>query len=315
MAVVARLLGLLIPIWLITMLGTVAVGAAGWQDRLLQRGRFGAWMPAFHLNLNLLMLTVWIVFSGGAQSPFIWIYAIAVAIYGLLWGRRWALGTAAICGVQLVLAALVTDWIQIVPAGPTLLVPPRAALGSHIAMFFLVAVVSAALRERLREMFTIARTDPLTGLGNRQELRQALDREVARAAAMRQPVSVFVIELDHFKAVNDRFGHLQGDDVLRRVAAIMRASCRASDILARFGGDEFVALLPGADQDAANDVAERVRNDIEEQLVLADMRVTASIGVATFPTDAATVHDLLEAADRAVYYAKATGGNRVTFAS
>lgn len=272
-------------------------------------------MPVFHLNLNLLLLSVWVVFSGGAQSPFIWIYAIAVAIYGLLWGRRWALGTAATCGVQLVLAALLADWIQIVPHGTNLLVPPRAALGSHIAMFFLVAVVSAALRQRLREMFATARTDPLTGLGNRQELRQALDREIMRAATMREPVSVCVIELDHFKAVNDRFGHLQGDEVLRRVAAIMRESCRASDVLARFGGDEFVVLFPDTDGDVANEVAERIRNEIEERLVLADMRVTASIGVATFPTDAATVHDLVQAADRAVYYAKATGGNRVTLAS
>ncbi|HLY23741.1 MAG TPA: sensor domain-containing diguanylate cyclase [bacterium] len=180
-----------------------------------------------------------------------------------------------------------------------------------VAGYVAAALEAARLHEQLREQ---AATDGLTGLANRRTLRRALERELARSRRSGHPVSVVFVEIDAFKKINDQFGHLHGDEVLRAVAAVLRGSCREMDLAARFGGDEFVLLLPEAGKRNAALVAERVRQamtDIENQLT----RVTASFGVATCSNSGvaadALADALLEAADRAMYQAKRAGGNRV----
>ncbi|MDR7504566.1 MAG: GGDEF domain-containing protein, partial [Armatimonadota bacterium] len=241
-----------------------------------------------------------------------WAYAVIIAIYGVLWGARFALVTATLCSVYLLsILGLMRLGLALNPAplAVPLTLPGRVFLLSYVAMFYVVAVVAGALRRQALEVFRLALTDPLTGLANRRALRQGLDRELALAERYGHPCAVLVLEVDRFKEINDRFGHLQGDAALRRVATTLRSACRSTDLLARFGGDEFVAVLPHTGMEEARGVGDRIRRDVEEAAPLRGLQLTLSAGVAVFPDHGRTSRDLLEAADRAMYRVKQRGGN------
>ncbi|GAA3341722.1 hypothetical protein GCM10020358_34170 [Amorphoplanes nipponensis] len=182
---------------------------------------------------------------------------------------------------------------------------------------YLFAADRAGLAEQLaravEEQQRLAVTDGLTGLYNRRYLMTQVER--LGAAAGGAPVSLMVVDLDHFKLVNDTFGHLAGDAVLAAAATRIASAARADDVVARYGGEEFVVLLAGADAPEARSVAERVRRHLRETPIVAGgaaISVTASIGVASAPDG--SVRQLLEAADRALYRAKAEGRDRVSAA-
>ncbi len=156
----------------------------------------------------------------------------------------------------------------------------------------------------------LAQIDSKTGLHNARHFEQTVQQELALALRLGRPLTLLVADIDHFKEVNDRHGHASGDQVLHDFAAVFVASLRPSDRVARFGGEEFVALLPGTDAETALAVAERVRAAIAAHLFTlphgATLRRTVSIGLASAPDDAATVAALFEEADRAMYRAKLT---------
>jgi len=156
-----------------------------------------------------------------------------------------------------------------------------------------------------------AMTDGLTECHNRRAFDMQLERDLHLSTRMRQPLSLVMLDLDNLKLINDNAGHAAGDLTLRMVADTMRAELRAVDTLARFGGDEFAIILPQADLAGAIIVAERLRNRIEQLVVPRTDSVTASFGLASFPTDAAARDTLVVAADRALYAAKHSGRNRV----
>jgi diguanylate cyclase (GGDEF)-like protein len=176
-----------------------------------------------------------------------------------------------------------------------------------VAGYLAAALEAAQLHERLREQAT---TDGLTGLANPRALRRALERELARSRRSGQPVSVVFVEIDGFKKINDEFGHLHGDQILRAVATVLRGSCRETDLAGRFGGDEFVLLLSQTEAPHAERVAERVRQRLAE-IETQRPRVTASFGIATCLNHGVSADALLEAADRAMYQAKRAGGDRI----
>lgn len=156
--------------------------------------------------------------------------------------------------------------------------------------------------EQVRALEVNAVTDPLTGLYNRRYLREHLAREVARAEREHGIVSVLVLDLQGFKRVNDRLGHHAGDAVLIKVARLIRQSLRTLDIACRFGGDEFVAILPGAGLVDSLTVAERIRKRVEAiKLPRPVNRLGMHYGVASHPTDAVTPDALIEVADRRLY--------------
>lgn len=176
-------------------------------------------------------------------------------------------------------------------------------------------------RIRLQEELAhLALHDQLTGLANRALLREHIDAALAGSARTSNPVAMMFLDLDGFKPVNDRLGHATGDDVLREVARRLRGAVRESDIIGRFGGDEFIVLCPDTDHDDAASIAERLREAIEEPMpwLPPEFQVSASVGVVVqrvVPDLRATTDDLLELADAEMYRAKNAGRNRVSLAT
>jgi diguanylate cyclase (GGDEF)-like protein len=160
-----------------------------------------------------------------------------------------------------------------------------------------------------------AATDGLTGLPNKRAVEDALKRMFAQASTTSAPLALLLLDLDHFKHVNDQRGHAVGDQVLANVGAVLRSTLRPQDFAGRSGGEEFAILLPGTESSAARGIAERVRAAIGEiHLPGTDVEVTASIGVAAFPEHAGTPDRLERLADAALYLAKRQGRNRVELA-
>jgi diguanylate cyclase (GGDEF)-like protein len=172
-----------------------------------------------------------------------------------------------------------------------------------------VAVNQAHLFAQMQQQ---ALTDGLTGCYNRRSFELQLERDLHLATRMRQPLSLIMLDLDNFKHINDQAGHDAGDIALCMLADNLRAELRAVDTPARFGGDEFVIILPQASTEGAVLVAERLRRRIEQTEVPEFGKVTASFGVATFPTHASSRDTLVVAADRALYNSKDAGRNRVS---
>jgi diguanylate cyclase (GGDEF)-like protein len=169
-----------------------------------------------------------------------------------------------------------------------------------------------------QELAQLAATDPLTGLANRRSLDQALRHEWFRAQRSGLPLSLLMIDVDHFKAFNDRHGHQGGDDALRWVAKVISTHVRRpADLVARYGGEEFSVILAETDSAGAQQIADNVRAAVEQlPLVGSDTSpITVSIGISTWTTASdISLEQLLFAADKALYQAKESGRNRVVCA-
>lgn len=192
--------------------------------------------------------------------------------------------------------------------------------GDEVALILVVTDVTArkqaerkvqALNRRLAEL---AIRDPLTGLYNRRFMEASLERELIAAARDASMLSIVICDIDHFKAVNDTYGHQAGDEVLKAFASLLKQQCRGSDIACRFGGEEFLVVFPGMSQSAAVDWAERARAVTSVARIPAGserLHITASFGVAAFPLHGQSSQDLIAAADAALYAAKTGGRNQV----
>jgi diguanylate cyclase (GGDEF)-like protein len=160
--------------------------------------------------------------------------------------------------------------------------------------------------------------DPVSGLFNRRYFQARLDEELQRAIRQLTSVALLMVDLDGFKAINDQYGHVAGDIVIRDISEILRRSVRIFDVCTRFGGEEFAVMMPGGTLESAGTIAERIRHRVEayqrSEPDLAELRVTASIGVAVSPPGN-TARELIERADRALYDAKKSGKNRVSTAN
>jgi diguanylate cyclase (GGDEF)-like protein len=192
-------------------------------------------------------------------------------------------------------------------------------LGEVTLKFYDRLSLDAVLHDRIYRMATV---DVGTEVYTRRYVLEVLEREVQRARRGGPPLSLVALDLDHFKAVNDRWGHNAGDLVLRQTAAIVQAAARGSDTVGRLGGEEFVVLMPDTDLASAAEAAERMRRSLAIRVITIDTpevgppvlhRQTASVGVARFSAGMRSVRDLLGAADAMVYEAKREGRNRVCF--
>lgn len=186
---------------------------------------------------------------------------------------------------------------------------------SALAGYATIAIRNARLFEQTKHL---AITDGLTGLYNHRYLHEALERQLERCNGEGQPLALIMLEIDKFKCYNDTYGHQRGDEVLRIVADLLRRHCRVTDLVARYGGDEFMIGLANTPKEAACGVAERLRRAVETYLFLLGENiatsVTLSAGVAASPEDGETVDALIDAVDDAQYTAKQSGGNKVQVA-
>ena len=175
------------------------------------------------------------------------------------------------------------------------------------------ATAANALRnaQLFEEMEQKAKTDYLTGLYNHRSFQAMLTNEMARAGRLGNPLSLLIIDLDSLKDLNDQFGRLTGDGVIREVAETIRSGCREYDLPARYGGEEFTIILPETNLSDAVELAERIRERIADRVFFEAGHITASIGVANYPTNAIGRDELLRVADRALHEAKNNGRNRV----
>ncbi|HEV8445167.1 MAG TPA: diguanylate cyclase, partial [Gemmatimonadaceae bacterium] len=199
-----------------------------------------------------------------------------------------------------------------------------AELKARVNSMLRIKRLQAELEDRERELLDVneqllhmSQTDALTGLDNRRHLEHRLEEMFAHARRFKEPVACVICDLDRFKAVNDTYGHPAGDEVLRQLAQILRREARSIDRVGRFGGEEFMFLLPGAGTEAAALFAERVRKQVESHTFTfngggTSIRRTASFGVSAWPhSHIGSPEVLVRTADEALYVAKETGRNRV----
>jgi len=200
---------------------------------------------------------------------------------------------------------------------------PRRFSDREINILNLLGLQAAAAIDKallLERAEILATTDGLTKLYNHRYFVRALEREIKRADRYGSRISLCMIDVDYFKNFNDTLGHVRGNDVLIALARILRQSARETDIVARYGGEEFAIILTETDSRRAREVAERIREEVEEAYFPGEEQqpggqLTISIGVATYPSDATSSIGLIETSDRALYHSKNLGRNRVTASS
>jgi diguanylate cyclase (GGDEF)-like protein len=317
------------------------VAHAGFVPLFALTGQRG--LAAFNLLSIVIWIAAWLINRRGASTLAMWLLTAEVAGHAALavWNLGWGSGfqyymiplipflmfneragtktvTLACAGVLAIFIAL--RWAA--PVAPLLPAALHAFVYANMFIpFFMLGMLSYYFRlastDVERAMTEIARTDPLTGLLNRRHMEERLEEEVARFRAQGTAFSVILSDVDHFKQINDQHGHDAGDRVLAGVATVFNRGLRGGDAVARWGGEEFLVLLPGADLSAAEEVAQRLRLAAERHLAEAgglSQTLTLTFGVAGF-AGGTSIDACLKAADEALYRGKAAGRNRVVVAT
>ena len=264
-------------------------------------------------SVAVTVATLLVALTGGVASPFFFTYPLIVGGAALVVAPAITVALTATAGLGYFLAVVLGS-----PAG----ISPSAAaatVGVNLTALILLAYAAMVIaREQRRTRDAAVRLstiDPLTSLFNRGFFFAALEREIARSARSSRGFCLLMMDLDELKAINDRYGHFHGDRVLRGVGDVVHAGVRRIDTAARYGGDEFVVLLPETDPTGAYVVAEKIRQGVEAMPVdLPDPMVvpSLSIGVVSYPDDGSTADELMISADQAMYASKRSGKNRVT---
>jgi diguanylate cyclase (GGDEF)-like protein len=272
-------------------------------------------------------------FLVGVLSSGFWLDQLAAAMLMLLLFGPRPTYLGMIPGGLAFVGLVVAERVRLVPYAPLLRAQPLDPAGHPLGDWMLVQLARGLLlgsgslamahlllrriREHEARLEELGTTDALTGLRNRRGFRDAAAPELSRAVRVGAPVTVDLLDVDHFKRVNDAHGHAVGDAILTAVGAALRAEVRGHDVVGRWGGEEFVALLSGVDAEAAHPIAERLRESVAAIAIAAgtlDVRVTATVGLATWsPAGGAPpdLDDLVRRADEAMYAGKQQGRNRV----
>jgi diguanylate cyclase (GGDEF)-like protein len=279
------------------MLAAVAIGGSG----LHRRKRPELWVFASAvLNLQLVLAT-FAVISGGPRTSVACLLAIPVLVMASRFNNR---GLVVGAPISVALIGAVTLGVD-----PGYVLDNPESIGVPLMLVAcIVAYISPLVTSDVRHR-AASTLDELTGLLNRRALEPRFTEIAEQAALTRSPVSLVSIDIDHFKRVNDEQGHAVGDAVLRDVAAVLRRELRTFELLYRIGGEEFLLLLPGADQQMATQIAATLRAAVEG--LDTNVAVTCSFGVATAYGDAISFAPLMKAVDGALYDAKRLGRNRV----
>jgi diguanylate cyclase (GGDEF)-like protein len=293
--------------------GAIAVGAVVvLHDLIPERLRSGP-VVGFEVLLAIGLTTALLALTGYGASPFVFGYNLVAVAVALALGGPVALVVAMLATLAY-LGVLGLD-----PAFETYTTADLLRFALQIGSIWLLAYVAGMFASGERRMratvLQLSRTDALTGLYNRSQLFPTLEQEVQRTRRSERGFCLLMIDLDGLKAVNDSYGHHRGDEVLRLLGGVIRHSIRLVDTAYRYGGDEFLVLLPETDFAGAFVVAEKIRAGTEEMGLAAgggELLTSVSIGLVSCPEDGTTAEELMIAADRAMYQAKSLGKNQVS---
>jgi diguanylate cyclase (GGDEF)-like protein len=279
---------------------------------LLPGGALGRAKYLVEGGVSIVFVTLIVLLTGGAQSPFFFAFVLIVVGAALVVPPAATVALAVLAAASYVIAIAV----DLAPGG--LDVPGMAVVGVNLVSLILlvyVAMVVAREQRRTRQVAVrLSTTDALTGLANRAYVIAAVEREIERGTRYGSGFCLLMADLDNLKSVNDSYGHRTGDRVLAGVADVIRDGVRRIDTPARLGGDEYVVLLPETDPTGAFVVAEKIRQGVAALRTLERdqaVPVTVSIGLVAWPDDGATLDQLMDAVDEAMYAAKQRGRNRI----
>ncbi len=277
------------------ILGISSIGLFVWWTRQVR-------IPGMVLTIFILSGLVIIIYVGGASLVH-WAYPTMVAAFFLVKPRE------ATAFNLLVMVLLIPALVQEISRLELVIILATLILNNVFAYVF-----AARMSEHRQHLSFLAERDPLTGIGNRRALNASLEDIIVRQQSQNITASLLVLDLDHFKDVNDNYGHGKGDQILIKVTEIVSSKVRVADDLYRLGGEEFVVVALGASREAASNLAEQLRSSVETTELLSERPVTISLGVAEIKRGESP-EDWLHRADAALYEAKRTGRNRVCLAN
>ena len=260
-------------------------------------------------SVAITFATLLIVLTGREASPFFFVFPLIVGGAALVVSPPVTLALAAVAslGYLIALTAGATE-----PLAPNTIAIVAINLTALILLAYVAMVIAREQRRARDAAIRLSTVDPLTGLYNRTFFFAAVDREIARSARSGRGFCLLMMDLDELKAINDRHGHFIGDRVLRGVGDVIADGVRRIDIAARYGGDEFVVLLPETEVTGAYVLAEKIRLGVADLTVPGtEVRSSMSVGVVSFPDDGRTSDELMISADQAMYSSKHAGKNRV----
>jgi diguanylate cyclase (GGDEF)-like protein len=264
----------------------------------------------------MIIFITWVVhYAGRISSPLLNLYLLPIIASALILGKLMTF-------IEMVGIALCFMFLHYDPQTRNLASLPfwgelLALLAPIILVAYITTMLSADIRYAVDKIKRVSDTDELTGLYNMRAFTMVLSRNFKQALRYSHKLSVVMLDCDNLKQVNDTHGHESGNRLLQHVARTIRSELRGSDVLARYGGDEFIALLPETEASGAREMGERIRRAIEMSRLDVhgtDVISTVSIGIAAFPDDGGSLEMILEKADKAMYYAKERGRNRVVMA-
>ncbi len=261
--------------------------------------------------IGFITLAIWQ--TGGIESPLQNLYLIAVIACAITLGKTMTILEVALIACCYLLMGYQHYSTDIFSAQTFTFIIAR--FSPLLLVAYVTSILAADILNAKKRITELSHTDDLTGILNMRAFNEILEKEIAGAARYSYPLSALMIDIDKLKVVNDRFGHTTGSALIKHVASLMNDGIREADILARYGGDEFVILMPHTDASRSVLVAERIRERIESSPLNIDghpFPASVSIGIASYPENLVRPETLLEKADAALYQSKMSGRNRST---
>jgi diguanylate cyclase (GGDEF)-like protein len=277
-------------------------------------------LAALQLDFDLLALSLTVFFSGGLTSPIIALLIVYIMISTFLIDYHRAFRNTLAAMFLLLIIALIQNGTDLFSSQQIMNL--LAFYFMFIFTYFVSGYLSKNLRsnedllqELLRQTRELSISDGLTGLYNQMHFFELLDLETKKSLRYNLSFSLIIFDVDHFKNFKDHNGHMLGSETLKSIGAIMKKKFRATDLLAKYGGDEFVIILPQTDKVGAYLAAERLREAVEKQVFAGaetqpQKKITISIGLASYPEHGQTDEEILNHADQSLYFAKESGRNR-----
>jgi len=264
---------------------------------------------------GMFIFITWAVYnSGGIDSPLFNLYVLVIIVSALTLGK-------IITVLEVLLIAAVYFYLGRVRSLESIF--SIAELGEMIILFvpvllvgYVTTLLAADIQYAREELILLSDTDEMTGLKNRRAFKSELSNEIKKGARYKRPFSLMMLDADNLKQVNDQYGHGTGDKLIVTLARTIQESLRSTDVLARYGGDEFIVMLPETNASRTIEVAERIRSAVENTSFNADgdrVSSTLSIGISCFPDDCGDSDEIINRADQALYESKRKGRNTVSY--